>query len=90
MLARPQRLHRPFFVKVVRQRDIDRLDIAIGEKRVVGAIGALRAPSDAIGLGRVAATARDGRKTSVSGAQHTGDRESVDPGRAQNAPTDPL
>ena len=53
MLARPQRLHCPFGMEVVRQRDIDRVDIAVGEKRVVGAIGALRAPSDAVGFGRL-------------------------------------
>jgi hypothetical protein len=74
-------------MKVVPQRDIDGVDIAVGEERIVRAVGALRAPSDAIGLGRFGAAAGDGGETGVSGAEKSGDRESVDPCRADNAPT---
>jgi len=55
MLARAQRLQRPFDVQVVGQGDVDRIYPRIGQKRVIAGMQAQRRAEGAkpFGLGRV-------------------------------------
>ena len=53
-------------VELVGQGNVDRIDIGVVEKHVVGVIGALGTPTESVGLGGLWSTARDCGKTRVT------------------------
>ena len=54
VLARGERVHRPLVVHAVRERDVDGVDVGVGEERLVRAVGARDAVLARVGLARPA------------------------------------
>jgi hypothetical protein len=57
MLARPKGLHCPFRMEVIRQWNVNRVDIGVIEKRIIGVVCPLSAPTEPVSLGGFWSTA---------------------------------
>jgi hypothetical protein len=87
VLAGLQRLHRDRDVQVVGQRVVDRLDLGIGQQRLVGAIGLRDAELLGRRLGPRLVARRDAGDDDALGLQHgRDDFLHADLGRADDAP----
>ena len=86
VLAGLERPARPLQVQRVGERDVDGLDVGVGQQRLVAVIGALDAPLRRVVLGADVVAAGDGQHRGLLRLRHPGDELVVDPGRGQNAP----
>ena len=89
VLAGLERLDRPLGVQRVRQRDVDRLDLGIGEQVLVRAVGARDLPLAGVRLGPGLVAAGNGDEIDLRRRVRTGDHLPVDVGRGDNPPLNP-
>ena len=90
VLAGLERAQRPGDVLVVGQRDVDRLDIGVGEKRVVGAVCAFDLPLAGVLARPFLVAAGDGDEVDQRRGLGGRDHEPVDAGRRDDAELDGL
>ena len=86
VLARLERFDRPGHVECVRQGDVDRLDVIVGEQRLVAPVRALDPLFARIGLRAGEVTARDGDHHGLLALASGDDDGVVDAGRRENPP----
>ena len=86
VLAGLERFDRPLGVQRVRQRDVDRLDLGVGEQVLVRAVGARNLPLARVGLGPGPVAAGNGDEVDLRRRVRAGDHLPVDVGRGDNAP----
>jgi hypothetical protein len=86
MLAGLRRLHGPGHVEMVGERDIDRLDLGVGQERLVAVVGAWDAELTGGGLGQRPLAGSNCDHLAVMAALHGWDHLFTgDPGRTENA-----
>ncbi len=86
VFARFRRLDRPFRVQMIRQRNVDDVDVGIGEHRLVRRDRARDAPLLRVRLRLLGGAAGDGRQLVAGGRAQRGNDASGDAGRAEQAP----
>ena len=86
VLARLERADRPFAVHRVRQRDVHRFDLRVGEESVVGTERARDLPFPRILVGTRLVSARDGDEIDLVGRVRAGNHFPVDVGGGDDSP----
>ena len=90
VLARLHGFDAPFGVQAVGQRDVDDVDVRVGQHRLIAAEGVRDVPFGRVSLGvRQIAAGDGGQPVARRGAQRC-DERSIDVGRAQQAPVENL
>jgi hypothetical protein len=90
VLARLERADRPLDVERVRERDVQGVELGIGEQLVVGAVGPLEAVLARVVLGAPAVAAADGDDLDPVGEARAAEDGPVDPRRREEPEADGL
>ena len=78
VLARGRGLDRPFRVQVIRERDVDRVDLPVVEQRLVRSVGALDPPLARVRRRARPVAARDRQQPVILGSAERRDHRPVD------------